>query len=72
MKFVLIWHGLYFSGQNISADKIFGGQNFSVDKIFGSQLDFRQFCPPKFSPIFSDMVRPSSEWSKSIHSKYQS
>ena len=51
MKFVLIWHVLYFSGQNISADKIFGGQNFSADKIFGSKSDFRQFCPPKFCPI---------------------
>ena len=42
---------LDFSGQNISADKIFGGQKFSADKIIGSKSDFRQFCPPKFCPI---------------------
>ena len=56
--FILIWHVLNFSGQNISADKIFGGQNFSADKIFGSNSDFRQFCPPKFCPIrYQVMVR---------------
>ena len=51
MIFLIIWHVLDFSGQNISADKIFGGQNFSADKIFGSKSNFRQFCPPKFCPI---------------------
>jgi hypothetical protein len=32
--------------------KDFGGQNFSADKIFGSKSYFRQFCPPKFCPIW--------------------
>ena len=58
--FILIWHVLNFSGQNISADKIFGGQNFSADKIFGSQPDFRKFCPPKFCPIRYPFVRGGS------------
>ena len=51
MRFILIWHVLDFSGQNISADKIFSGQKFSADKIFVSKSDFRQFCPTKFCPI---------------------
>ena len=40
MIFVIIWHVLDFSGQNISADK-----------IFGNKSDFRLFCPPKICPI---------------------
>ena len=50
MRFVLIWH---YSGQNISADKIFGRQTFSADKIFGSKSDIRHFFSVE---ILSDKV----------------
>ena len=39
IRFVLIWHVLDFSGQNISADKIFGAQNCrKSDKNFARKI----------------------------------
>ena len=43
ISFILIWHLLNFSWQNILADKIFGGQNFWKEFKFSTVLSAENF-----------------------------
>ena len=60
MNFILIWHVLNFSGQNISADE-----------VFGSNSDFRQFCPQKFCPIKGNMSFDKIFWRTKFSAEIQ-
>ena len=50
-KYVWTRDLIYLTCFRFQRTKFFGGQNFLADKIFGSKSDFRQFSPPKISPI---------------------